>query len=495
MKNEEREKQDFKDRLYNCENLLLFEYSITSCRITILQQPEMIRPSIFGTCDGKQYEITSSSCIEVREDIFFMKGSQDFYRNNASYSAPIYIAKRWERIMKRLKAFTIVLSMEEAEKLKIAQEEEPKTGREFKIDLEPTEEDIKKMISLVDLDVFCKIIQSRLVREKDGCFSGYEKPKMSDVGQITHKWAEEYLQEWAKAKFRFYKLFGDKLSICEEFDNIPTTGELNNGINTLKTKFPLYAPIIEHISVSCFEKNKMILGDYYYNFNEIKNVDKMTLTKFFSLYGNEELNNEISKIYQNKGKVKMEISINPIDYLTVSINNCSWKSCHNFLDGAYANAGLAYMHDNYSLVSFAYNDYTKYSSSQFYKSFEWNNKKWRQMIYISDKNSGICFSRQYPSYDDRFEEHIRQMIEDVWCKYFDVENKWYIGKNNNGSYIDIGSNKSARHIFYNDVNEGFNFKTIIHQSDAIRGTRCELGAQPKKMLHDGRIDEGGERVW
>ena len=99
-------------------------------------------------------------------------------------------------------------------------------------------------------------------------------------------------------------------------------------------------------------------------------------------------------IQMNKIEGKLCFSIHPLDYLTVSVNNHNWRSCHA-LDGEYRAGNLSYMTDKHTIVC-----YLKSSENERLPGcpsyVPWNSKKWRVLLYI-DPNTGITFAgRQYP---------------------------------------------------------------------------------------------------
>ena len=50
-------------------------------------------------------------------------------------------------------------------------------------------------------------------------------------------------------------------------------------------------------------------------------------------------------------KIQFIISLNPLDYLTMS-NGVNWKSCHNIFDGCYKAGTISYMLDTTSIITF-----------------------------------------------------------------------------------------------------------------------------------------------
>ena len=201
--------------------------------------------------------------------------------------------------------------------------------------------------------------------------------RREDLGKINRNWAKEYLKQWAKAKYRLYKLLGDKLKVEKDVEVEPSPEEFRIMQQELACKFPLYAPIIKNVYYGAFVRDCISHGDLWEDaYSDKRITNGMSLTKFFALLGSEELNVELSKMYQNKGKAHLTISIDPNDYLTVSINSSGWRSCHNFIDGEWRNAGLSYMVDEVSMVSYKSNGEVKYRING--ENFNRNSKNWRQ---------------------------------------------------------------------------------------------------------------------
>lgn len=419
---------------------------------------------------SRRYLVGSSSVVEYTkgssQSQLFLKGNCDSYREDVE----IIVDKSDWQIFNDLligagfKIIDINAPVEEPKK-----DEEIPTYSFKDTTEEPTDEEIDKMIDLVDLNVFTSIIKARMKDEgQDG----------EELGKINRTWAKRYLKQWAKSKYRFYKLFGDKLKIERDLDVTPGYEYFETARRELSQKLPLYAPIIKNISTEAFQHDTI----YDYGcWNEVR-LDKrftngMSLTKFLALFGSEEMNIEVSKVYQNKDKAHLTISIDPNDFLTVSINSSGWRSCHNFIDGEWRNAGLSYMVDDVSLVSFKSNGEVNYKISG--QNFRWNSKNWRQMIYMSKENSTIIFSRQYPNSSDEMSQKIREILEEVVCEYYNVENKWKKYSNVEAANVETENED----LLYNDVNNDFGHTVVRHKYDKDLKVHTDiyLGGKPKRV--------------
>lgn len=403
------------------------------------------------TCDFKII-VGSHSCVEFIEysskhiDLY-LQGREDFGRKN-KVLFPIKYKDKIEKALRFLGGvFMNDKPNEEKEGIK-STDMQLKGILKDGIDIEQI---VEEMISKVDINTFMKIIYNR---------ASITMP-MEEVNQeITLSKCKDYLRQWAYNKAYMYIALGNNIKIEKEIEVEPDENFFREKITELKNNFPLYRPIFENIGLEDYMNNKYrswISSGIFRGASQIK--DDMKLTKLFSLYGNKELDIELSKIYQEKNKAMLCISIDPIDYLTVSINKSGWKSCHNFLKGAYRDAPIAYMFDEASMVAYSYTSITEYKDML--APFKWNSKQWRQMIYVDKESSAVVFSREYPYESPKNKEEIRILYEEVISKNLGWENRWIIYNNANKPNIiiqDLG-------YVYNDVKNGFNHKAIVNKFD------------------------------
>ena len=90
-----------------------------------------------------------------------------------------------------------------------------------------------------------------------------------------------------------------------------------------------------------------------------------------------------------KRKMQFIISLNPLDYLTMS-SGVNWKSCHNILSGMYMGGTLSYMLDTTSMITFVV--------SEINDDIHKIPKVYRQMYHY--KNNLFVQSRLYPQGND-----------------------------------------------------------------------------------------------
>ena len=489
MENEIEEKKIagiLKTEVYDDENL----------KITILKQTRYLFKDCYKVFKGvilsenvkPPYQcvyISSCDAVEFREAyngelVLYLKGESDRSVRNKTFLLP---KRHWENIKPCLEASGFLVDKKEE---KINEEE----NKESLVDLsnkleEPTEEEINKMLNLVDIKTFTSILKNRLFSETSTSY------KSLIVETLNEDFIKNYLITWAKNKYRFFKMFGDKLSINKDIKIEASSDMAYQELATIGELFPMYRPILSKVHSDAVIENKITKGSLSSIFFEDKKVKEgMKFTKFISLYGNKELDMELSKLYQNLGKCNITISIDPIDYLTVSLNKSGWKSCHNFFDGCYRNATLSYMFDETSLVSYSAGDKVRYS---FEIPFEWNSKKWRQMIYVSKDSSATAFSRQYPNSNEQITKEVRNFFEEVFCEYFKVENKWKVYNHvSNGSVI-----VENHSLVYNDIKNDYPHKLIKNVNDFKYNLadRIDIGNGVKYLNSDKCVTGGDNRIW
>ena len=89
------------------------------------------------------------------------------------------------------------------------------------------------------------------------------------------------------------------------------------------------------------------------------------------------------------------LSIHPLDYMTMSDNDCGWDSCMSWAnDGEYRQGTVEMMNSPYVIVAYL----TASNSYYMGNDYNWSNKKWRQLFIVNeDVITGI---KGYPYRND-----------------------------------------------------------------------------------------------
>ena len=438
---------------------------------------------ILLSSDGSLAQCVNSAYAEL-----FLRGRCDKDQSGGEFKLPL---DKYEYIKKCLLQMYVEIIPDEEGKKTLEElnkkEKENMKKVSYVFNEKPTNKEIEKMISLVDVDKFHKLVIARLIGQGSS----------ADLSKLDKNTIKNYLKTWAVSKYKFYKMFGDKLTLNKDIEVEKERPEFEVALNELREKFPLYAKMLAGVSPSALMNNNIgskIDGRISETFfKDIKVKDGMSFTKFISLYGNKELDIEVSKIYQDKGIAHLVISIDPMDYLTVSLNASGWHSCHHFFNGCNRNATLSYMNDETSLVAYRTNGDVNYNFQG--KKIEWNTKCWRQMVYISPESSTTVFSRQYPYDSEVLTYNIRQMIEECMCKFFNSENKWTIYRKRDNAKTDV--RKSEDSLVYNDIGNGRNCEIVKAKDDENKdkATTIYIGAKVRGVYSSRKVDYTDGSIW
>ena len=190
------------------------------------------------------------------------------------------------------------------------------------------------------------------------------------------------------------------------------------------------------------------------------------------------------------------LSIHPLDFFTMSDNDCGWESCMSwFNSGDYRMGTIEMM--NSSMVICAY---LKSEKDMSYCGGKWNNKKWRQLFIVRDDS--ITAVRSYPYDNENLTREcmswLRQLAKDNWGQeyfddYFCLENHCNIAYPA-GNIGYIHTNIETR-LMYNDlchdnhwttVNKKFEGQQEIHLDYCYSGKAVctDCGAVLDDECHD-----------
>ena len=103
---------------------------------------------------------------------------------------------------------------------------------------------------------------------------------------------------------------------------------------------------------------------------------------------------------QKKLKGNLCLSIHPLDYITMSDNECGWQSCMQWMEeaGDYRMGTIEMMNSPYCVVA-----YVEAKDPMFIcgDGKTWNNKRWRQLLMIVPEM--ILGNKQYPYFSDELQ--------------------------------------------------------------------------------------------
>lgn len=134
------------------------------------------------------------------------------------------------------------------------------------------------------------------------------------------------------------------------------------------------------------------------------------LAKVFSLEESyEEFRIAHSQILNQKMLTgELCISIHPMDYMTMSDNDCGWGSCMSWIDsGEYRQGTVEMMNSPMVIVAYL----TSKNNMAFANGCEWNSKKWRELYIITEDL--ITNVKSYPYENPTLTKHILSWLKEL----------------------------------------------------------------------------------
>ena len=242
---------------------------------------------------------------------------------------------------------------------------------------------------------------------------------------------DTFLQEWNRNKTKLYHLLNDQFiysfpveysqpeeQIRELIDNdmceirqMPFYQKFRTWVGLLRDDDFAYgtSPYIDSYIMDNMFSSALCTGKWTVSvtFNDGFTVTRGSkilhtlnrLNNHFKIATKEEYDAYSQKIstYFNQKKVKgtFNLSIHPLDYMTMSDNNSSWTSCMSWVEnGCYRRGTLEMMNSPIVVVGYLASDRSPF----YFDGYTWNNKKWR-VLYIVDNNI-ITSIKSYPYYNE-----------------------------------------------------------------------------------------------
>jgi hypothetical protein len=316
---------------------------------------------------------------------------------------------------------------------------------------------IDEMIGKVDKLRFKKLLAAGMDNEE------------KSLKDVSSEVVKKYLEEWANAKYEYYILFGNTFVIETNIEVEIGDKELKDKITELSYAFPEFCATISRFDMYEW-KNNVLSGDDLFQKYTTTYKKGMKMSKFLSeLLKSKSFDDAIAGVLSNrKINARLAISIDPYDYLTMSLNNYGWESCHKLGEGCYSTGTLSCMIDDSSLIAYKYNGSNSAYDYKNYK-FEGNSKSWRQCVYFDKNTCSMIFSRQYPTTIDDVAKSIRELLESTVSAYLKKDNYWVIksdchdGYDANSSclYHDVENDKPHKMVVHKQLNSNLETKFVV----------------------------------
>lgn len=255
----------------------------------------------------------------------------------------------------------------------------------------------------------------------------------------------EVLSQWSNAKQRLYKMFGNKFTCVKEIE-FETNEKLiyeqlrdvvsHEGSKFICSYWNWYSDYCVNLTYEQKDAlTGMIYESIYYPNNPLnipngkvckipipggKTLDLFPNSKvmkilgklaaIFDLDGFEEFRIAHSRVLNQKSvKGQFVLSIHPLDFMTMSDNECNWESCMSWRNnGGYRAGTVEMMNSDNVVVAYLTASKPMHLFDCKDECCEWSNKKWRCLFIVADQF--ICKIKSYPYQNDDYEI---QMINEL----------------------------------------------------------------------------------
>jgi hypothetical protein len=197
-----------------------------------------------------------------------------------------------------------------------------------------------------------------------------------------HSYSYQDIQHVVKL-FRYTCIISKHISMKREkvyhFEGFKAT--IKDGMKTIRT-------IQKVLTAMGFDKMNL--------FEEWKNTINLTLT-------NLEVHTELV------------VSLNPIDFMTMSDNDCNWRSCMSWINtGCYSAGTIEMMNSN--MVAVAYLRHTQDFNINLdeHTNLQLPNKSWRALCYIT--KDIVLVGKNYPYTEDGIVKEVLKLVTDTLKK-------------------------------------------------------------------------------
>ena len=178
--------------------------------------------------------------------------------------------------------------------------------------------------------------------------------------------------------------------------------------------------------------NQHIENDYAFDWDgkRVKFNKGTKVTKLFRFFIKESELDTLIKVYAtifNQKTIKGDLclSVHPLDYFSVSDNQCGWNSCFSVRDGSYRISTTGLLTSPNTMVAYLSSGDVEYETYD--KSMTWNNKKWRAYVTMSHDQKTFHIGREYPYSNSALRQKIVEMIAELTgLEYQEVDREIYI---------------------------------------------------------------------
>lgn len=259
-----------------------------------------------------------------------------------------------------------------------------------------------------------------------------------------HREVSYLLREWDTKKETLYKMFGNQFILNKKIEFNKPIKTLREDLNGRFSDRDNVCNLFRRTYDRFLWEHRIDLGDDYDLLQGLLDLDRLInteydgdtfyvkapdgkevkvqhgckpmrlISKICKLYNvNDELltkfQNEISLVLnQKKLTGDLSISIHPLDYMTMSENECDWTSCMNWSEpGCYCRGTVEMMNSPIVVVAYL----NAKDKMQMPGNGEWSNKKWRELFLVTPEI--ITGVKGYPYQNEEIVQIVNSWLRDL----------------------------------------------------------------------------------
>lgn len=188
------------------------------------------------------------------------------------------------------------------------------------------------------------------------------------------------------------------------------------------------------------------------------------------------------------------LSIHPMDYMTMSDNDCGWDSCMSWVKAAYSDGGeyrlgTVEMMNSPCVVVAYLKSHTDMAVRDYPRAMFWNNKRWRQLVIVN--KDIILGNHQYPYVDDSLEGTVLSWLRELASEFFETRYEETLtdlrnGTTNENTYFDFSTT-----FMYNDIYD-IRHAYVAESTRELKNYRLNFSGEASCMVC-GKVIDRDER--
>ena len=226
---------------------------------------------------------------------------------------------------------------------------------------------------------------------------------------------------WSRNKSHLYELFGNQLIISRPVDDITHSHQqlvilfgqevYKHNHNYIVAKVVFQGFAAKEITHNRLCKNIDVYGKIFLAGTKVSKI----LQEVVPEDHRDAFNVQYSMFRQKlRAAGRLCISIDPRDFLTMSVNNAGWSTCQH-ISGERGTATFSLMQDTVTAVIYVAKEKTEVLKDL--KGLEWNSKTWRQLVHICVQTGRIVLSEHYPFQASHYTNLALEMLGQQFCQY------------------------------------------------------------------------------